>query len=323
MNESLIVENLKVYFPVRASLWRTSANVVKAVNDISFVVKKGETLGLVGESGCGKSTLGKAIVRLIRPTSGRIIFEGTDLNSLPRSDLEVLRKRFQIIFQDPYSSLNPRMKIKEILREPFMIHRQCSKKESSKRVRDLLELVGLRPESADKFPHEFSGGQRQRIGIARAIALQPDFIVADEPVSALDVSIQAQILNLLKNLQVNFKLTYLFISHDLKVISHICDRVIVMYLGRIMEILSREDLVNPNFQKHPYTEALIAAAPRTHPKLKRAREPLQGDIPSPARPPTGCVFQTRCPEATDRCRNEAPQLRTNSSGTHSTACHLR
>jgi oligopeptide/dipeptide ABC transporter ATP-binding protein len=320
MNSLLSVKNLNVHFPIRGGLFGKTRATVKAVNGVSLEIREGETLGLVGESGCGKSTLGKALLRLVRPTSGEILFNGKDLVGLSPKELRVFRKEMQIIFQDPFSSLNPRMSVGQILTEPLIIHKLHAASERRDRVLELLDLVGLRRESYDKLPHEFSGGQRQRIGIARALAVRPHFMVADEPVSALDVSIQSQILNLLRKLQSEFHLTYLFISHDLKVIRYLCDRIVVMYLGKVMEILTRDQLRNPDFKKHPYTTALIASAPRHHPDEVRTSPPLQGDIPSPARPPTGCVFHPRCPEATDRCRLEIPKLK---EGSHSVACHYR
>lgn len=322
MSVQLRLNQVSVEFPIFGGIFGRRVGEVKAVSDVSFEVHQGETVGLVGESGCGKSTLGKAIVRLIRTSNGSIHFENQDLARLSRSDLQNTRRRLQMVFQDPYSSLNPRMRVKSILAEPLNIHRLGAPRDRSKKVEELLELVGLRPESADKYPHEFSGGQRQRIGIARALAVKPSLIVADEPVSALDVSIQSQILNLLRTLQDDFKLTYLFISHNLNVVSYLCDRVVVMYLGRIMEILTHQQLVDPSYKKHPYTEALIAAAPKKHPNLKHSISPLEGDIPSPAHPPTGCVFHTRCPEAENRCRIEVPRLQSQTQS-HEVACHRR
>jgi oligopeptide transport system ATP-binding protein len=323
MTAQLELKNLNVHFPIRGGTFGRQIGAVRAVNDVSFTVRRGETLGLVGESGCGKSTLGKAILRLVKITSGSIFFENQNLTNLTREEIQPLRRKIQMIFQDPYSSLNPRLKVRDILSEPFEIHERLTRSERNKKVLELLHIVGLRPEFVEKYPHEFSGGQRQRIGIARALAVRPELIVADEPVSALDVSIQAQILNLLKSLQAEFKLTYLFISHDLNVIRYLCDRVVVMYLGRVMEVLTREQLLDPTFPKHPYTEALIAAAPKRHPNDRRERPPLQGDIPSPARPPAGCVFHTRCPEAQPICRAEIPVLKSPNHAEHLTACHFR
>lgn len=314
------IKNLTVSYPIMGGFLGRKVGEVRAVNDVSFEIQRGEILGLVGESGCGKSTLGKALVRLVQAAQGQIIFEGSDLRTLDAEQLRLTRKRIQMIFQDPYSSLNPRMKIGSILAEPLQIHRLAPKNSQRDRVMEILKTVGLRPESYDKYPHEFSGGQRQRIGIARALSVQPEFIVADEPVSALDVSIQAQILNLLKDLRSKFQLTYLFISHDLNVVRYLCDRVVVMYLGRVMEILTREQLADSNFKKHPYTEALLLAAPSKHPNQRRTQAPLQGDIPSPARPPSGCVFHTRCPEVVTDCAREIPALQQKSS---LVACHRR
>lgn len=314
------LQNLTVAYPIHGGLMGKKIGEIKAVNNVSFNIRRGETLGLVGESGCGKSTLGKSLLRLIEASEGEINFEGSNLRSLGGENLRKMRKRIQMIFQDPYSSLNPRMKIGSILSEPLEIHKICAASERKEKVIEILKTVGLRSESYDKYPHEFSGGQRQRIGIARALAVKPDFIVADEPVSALDVSIQAQILNLLKELQAQFHLTYLFISHDLNVIRYLCDRVVVMYVGRVMEILTREQLADPHFKKHPYTEALLAAAPRKHPDEKRLAPPLYGDIPSPAKPPLGCVFHPRCSEAIEECRTVIPALTQKSS---LVACHRR
>lgn len=310
MSETLLsISNLSVSYPIQGGLLGRKVGEVRAVNDVNFRIQKGEVLGLVGESGCGKSTLGKAILRLLEPSQGEIHFKGTALSGMRGGELRKWRRSIQMIFQDPYSSLNPRMTVGQTLGEPLLIHKLCPRSEIRSRVLKLLQRVGLRPESIDRYPHEFSGGQRQRIGIARALAVEPEFIVADEPVSALDVSIQAQILNLLKGLQQELGLTMLFISHDLNVIRYLCDRVVVMYLGRVMEILSRDELVDPHFPKHPYTQALLASAPRKHPSEHRDHVPLSGDIPSPARPPAGCVFHTRCPEVQGACRVDIPILR--------------
>jgi oligopeptide transport system ATP-binding protein len=315
------VEGLKMYFPVTAGLLvqRTVANV-KAVDGLSFHVERGETLGLVGESGCGKSTTGRAILQLYKPTAGSVRFDGTELTKLEGQELRRFRRRMQMIFQDPYSSLNPRMSVQQIVSEPMMIHELYKGQERLDRVTYLLNAVGLNPYFAKRFPHEFSGGQRQRIGIARALAVEPDFMVADEPVSALDVSIQAQIINLMEDLQQEFNLTYLFIAHDLAVVRHISDRVAVMYLGKIMELAdSNEVYQNP---LHPYTKALLSAVPITDPELERQRERiiLTGDVPSPLRPPPGCVFNTRCPIVIDECRERIPDWREVSPG-HWVACH--
>jgi oligopeptide transport system ATP-binding protein len=315
------VKDVKIYFSVTAGfLIQRKIAENKAVDGISFHVKKGETLGLVGESGCGKSTTGRAILQLYRPTSGEIIFDGKDLTKLRGNDMRLMRRKMQMIFQDPYASLNPRMSVKDIIGEPLVIHKMGSAKERSERVLELMRIVGLNPYYATRFPHEFSGGQRQRIGIARALAVSPDFIVCDEPVSALDVSIQAQIINLLEELQEQFGLTYLFIAHDLAVVRHISDRVAVMYLGKLMEQADSRDIYdNP---LHPYTKALLSAVPIPDPTLERKRERiiLTGDVPSSLRPPRGCVFHTRCPIAIEECRVEIPAWREAEPG-HWVACH--
>lgn len=312
------VKNLKKYFPVRKGLFGQKKSFVKAVDDVSFTINKGETLGLVGESGCGKSTTGRLLLQLLQPTEGKILFEGEDLSTLNKKEIQTARKNFQMVFQDPYASLNPRMKVKEIIMEPMIIH-GYDRVTMEKRVRELLNIVGLSAFHGDRFAHEFSGGQRQRIGIARALAINPKLIIADEPVSALDVSIQSQILNLLKDLQKEFDLTYLFISHNLSVVEHISDRVGVMYLGRVVEIADKETLYRQ--PKHPYTKSLLSAVPIADPKLKRERIILKGDIPSPTNPPSGCTFHTRCPLATDICRQKAPQLRLVDDGQY-VSCHL-
>lgn len=312
------VKNLKKYFPIRKGIIGQKKSVVKAVDGVSFTINKGETLGLVGESGCGKSTTGRLLMRLLEPTEGQIIFEGNDLLQLSKNEIRSARKNFQMIFQDPYASLNPRMKVKDIINEPLVIH-GYDKGKREKRVRELLDIVGLSASHGDRYPHEFSGGQRQRIGIARALAISPKLIIADEPVSALDVSIQSQILNLLKDLQKEFNLTYLFISHNLSVVEHISDRVGVMYLGKIVEIADQEILYkNP---LHPYTKSLLSAVPIPDPKVKRERIILKGDIPSPANPPRGCTFHTRCPFATDICKQKAPILQQVSDKQY-VSCHL-
>jgi oligopeptide transport system ATP-binding protein len=310
-----------MYFPVTAGfiISRKIADN-KAVDDISFVVKRGETLGLVGESGCGKSTTGRAILQLYRATEGQIIFDGADLTTMRGNDLRRMRRKMQMIFQDPYASLNPRMSIRDIVGEPLLIHKLGNSSERRDRVQELLRIVGLNPYYASRFPHEFSGGQRQRIGIARALAVSPDFIVCDEPVSALDVSIQAQIINLLEELQEQFGLTYLFIAHDLAVVRHISNRVAVMYLGKLMELADRNEIYdNP---LHPYTKALLSAVPIPDPALERKRERiiLTGEVPSSLRPPRGCVFHTRCPIAIDDCRQIIPEWREAQPG-HWVACH--
>jgi oligopeptide transport system ATP-binding protein len=311
LGETLVdVQDLQVYFPVSAGvIFQRKVADVKAVDGLSFSIKRGETLGLVGESGCGKSTTGKAILQLIRPTDGHVSFEGEDLTKLSGGKLRRFRRKMQMIFQDPYASLNPRMSVGSIIGEPITIHKLASGKEKKEKVQNLLTTVGLNPYFANRFPHEFSGGQRQRIGIARALAVEPDFIVCDEPVSALDVSIQAQIINLLQDLQDQFNLTYLFIAHDLSVVRHISDRVGVMYLGHMMELTDRDSIFdNP---LHPYTKALLSAVPIPDPEVERQRERiiLLGDVPSPLRPPSGCVFHTRCPIAIDECRARRPDWR--------------
>ena len=300
------VRHLTKYFPIGAGFLGGGDDVVRAVDDVSFSIRRGETFGLVGESGCGKSTTGRSILRLIEPTSGEVVFEGKDMLSLSSNELRRLRREMQIIFQDPYSSLNPRMRVGEIIEEPLVIHRAGNRSERADRVAELLRLVGLEPEHAVRYPHEFSGGQRQRIGIARALALNPKFIVCDEPVSALDVSVQAQIVNLLQDLQEQLGLTYLFISHGLSVVEHISTRVGIMYLGKLVEIASSEEIFrNP---LHPYTKALLSAIPIPDPELRRERLLLKGDIPTAIEPPSGCRFRTRCPIAEPRCADEEPAL---------------
>jgi oligopeptide transport system ATP-binding protein len=300
----LEVENLKMYFPVKSGIIiQKHVADVKAVDGVSFFIRKGETLGLVGESGCGKTTTGRCVLQLYDQTEGTITFKGKVLNNLKGAELRALRKSMQVIFQDPYSSLNPRMTAGNIIGEPLIVHKLVRTKEEYKeRVADLLQTVGLNPYMADRYPHEFSGGQRQRIGIARALSVQPDFIVCDEPISALDVSIQAQVINLLEDLQQELGLTYLFIAHDLSVVRHISDRIAVMYLGHIVEIATPEELYNNPL--HPYTQALLSAVPIPDPVIERSRNRivLEGDVPSPLRPPTGCVFHTRCPIATEECK---------------------
>ena len=306
------VRHLVKHFPVEGS-----DDVVRAVDDVSFEILQGETLGLVGESGCGKSTVGRCLLRLIEPTAGQIDFDGRNVRSLNKTDLRELRREMQIVFQDPYASLNPRMKVGDIVGEPLVIHRIGTKNERRERVGELLRRVGLDPDYRERYPHEFSGGQRQRIGVARTLALNPKLIVADEPVSALDVSVQAQVVNLLQDLQKEFGLTYLFISHGLAVVEHISTRVAVMYLGRIVEIASAANLyLRP---LHPYTQALLSAIPVPDPKRKRERIVLQGDVPTPMNPPSGCRFRTRCPIAVDECARIDPELRELSPG-HRVAC---
>lgn len=302
----LDIRNLRKYFPVRGGLLSRAVAQVKAVDDVSFSVRRGEVVGLVGESGSGKTTVGRTVLMLQQPTAGEIIFEGTDISKLGPGRMRDYRKRMQIIFQDPYASLNPRMTVGAIIGEALSTHRLATGKALDERVAELLRQVGLRGSHMQRYPHEFSGGQRQRIGIARALAVDPDFIVADEPVSALDVSIQAQVVNLLDDLKSRLGLTMLFIAHDLAVVKHISDRVIVMYLGRIMEVAPARTLYAA--PRHPYTEALLASVPIPDPTVRRAHAPLQGDIPSPINPPSGCVFRTRCPIASKECAEVVPPL---------------
>ena len=318
----LVVKNLVKYFPIRGGLLSREVASVKAVQGVSFTLKRGETLGLVGESGCGKSTLGRAITRLIEPTSGEVYLGGVDILSLSPNRLREQRREMQFIFQDPYASLNPRMTVGSIIEEPLKIHSlYTGRKEKRKRVYELLDLVGLRKESVNSYPHEFSGGQRQRIGIARSLAVNPSLIICDEPVSALDVSIQAQIINLLEDLQEQLNLTYLFISHDLRVVEHISDRVAVMYLGKLMEVADSKTIYkNP---KHPYTVALLSAVPLPDPAHKKHRILLKGDVASPLTPPPGCVFHTRCQmNIINDCKTIVPPLRQINGPQHFTACHL-
>lgn len=319
MTTLLEVRNLKKHYPIRKGFFSKQVGAVKAVDGITLSVEQGETLAVVGESGCGKSTTGRAILRLIEPTEGEIMFGGTDVRSLNTEQLRRFRTDMQMVFQDPYASLDPRWTVQRILEEPLRTHGSAPASELRSRVEQLMEVVGLSPYQAHRFPHEFSGGQRQRIGIARALALNPKFIVCDEPVSALDVSIQAQVLNLMQDLQEQYGLTYMFISHDLSVVKFISDRVAVMYLGRIVELAPTKAL----FAKplHPYTQALMSAVPVPNPGAKKQRIVLTGDVPNPETPPTGCAFHPRCPHAMDRCKSEAPVLRELDSG-HQAACHL-
>lgn len=315
------VEGLKMHFPITSGIFQRTVGHIKAVDGVNFSIFRGETLGLVGESGCGKSTTGRAILQLYRPTAGHVYFDEIDLTTLKGDDLRRQRRRMQMIFQDPYASLNPRMTVGAIVGEPLEVHGHGNRKENRERVQELLRIVGLNPYFVNRYPHEFSGGQRQRIGVARALAMNPDFIVCDEPISALDVSIQAQIINLLEDLQAQFGLTYLFIAHDLSVVRHISDRVAVMYLGKIVELTDRTELyTNP---KHPYTQALLSAVPIPDPVIeeKRHRIILEGDVPSPANPPKGCHFCTRCPRVMDICREQEPPFKDYGKD-HQVACWL-
>jgi len=319
MEPLLVVKDLKKYFPVKKGLWFGERADVRAVDGVSFAIGRGETLGLVGESGCGKSTTARLVLRLLEPTAGEVHFGKTPVFKANRKEMHQLRRKMQIVFQDPYSSLDPRMSVKEIVGEGLVIHRLARGKEKTDRVAELLEMVGLGREHMGRYPHEFSGGQRQRIGIARALAVGPELLIADEPVSALDVSIQAQVINLFEDLQGQLGLTYLFIAHDLRVVKHISDRVAVMYLGQIVELAESDELYrNP---LHPYTQALLSAIPVTDPKTKRQRIILEGDPPSPIQVPAGCRFHPRCPKRFDPCDTEAPVLREVSPG-HWVSCHL-
>lgn len=318
-NVLLSVDDLVKHFPIMRGVLQRQVGAVRAVDGISFDIHRGETLGLVGESGCGKSTTGRAVLQLHRPTSGSVRFEGTDLTQIKGEELRLMRRKMQMIFQDPYASLNPRMTVGEIIGEPLLVHKVATKAEADERVKQLLELVKLNPSFSTRYPHEFSGGQRQRIGIARALALQPSFIVCDEPISALDVSIQAQVVNLLEELQNKFNLTYLFIAHDLSMVRHISDRVAVMYLGVMVELATRDELYSHPL--HPYSQALLSAVPIPDPVAEAARQRtiLTGDVPSPANPPSGCRFRTRCPIAEAICAESRPEFREIRPG-HFVAC---
>lgn len=318
-NHLLEVKNLSKHFPITGGLFKRKIGDVKAVDQVSFFVKQGETFGLVGESGCGKSTTGRTLLRLMEPTGGQILFNGTDIATLKGEELRKARRDLQMVFQDPYASLNPQMTVEQLIEEPLNIHNIGEKKDRHDRVLQIMDTVGLNKNFAGRYPHEFSGGQRQRIGIARALALQPKLIVADEPVSALDVSIQSQVVNLMDDLQQEFGLTYIFIAHDLSVVRHISDRVGVMYLGRMAEIAPKDELYTK--PAHPYTEALLSAVPIPNPRLKRERIILQGDVPSPSNPPKGCAFHPRCPKAFDRCKVERPEM-IHLGSEHYVACHL-
>ncbi len=319
METLLSVENLEVHFPIKKGLLSRTAGYVYAVDGVSLTLQKGETLGIVGESGCGKTTTGLAVLRLIEPTAGTVRFGETDITALSTSELRALKKEIQMIFQDPYSSLNPRMTVNHILRDPMEIHDMYPGAERKERIAYLLEKVGLRPEQGRRYPHEFSGGQRQRIGIARALALNPQVIIGDEPVSALDVSIQAQIINLLIDLQQEFHLSYIIIAHDLAVVEHICDRIAVMYLGKVVELSDYNNVYA--IPKHPYTQALLSAIPVADPRVKKERMILKGDVPSPINPPSGCAFHPRCPHRMDVCDQKVPELKDIGSN-HQVACYL-
>ncbi|WP_147804087.1 ABC transporter ATP-binding protein [Alkalicoccus halolimnae] len=315
----LKVNNLKKFFPLKGGVFGKQVGEVKAVNDITFEVYEGEVLGIVGESGCGKSTAGKSLLRLIEPTDGEIIFDGNNVTDMTKEEMRKMRRDMQIIFQDPYASLNPRHNVEKILGEPLLVHGIGDKETRKEKVKEILEIVGLPGEHASRYPHQFSGGQRQRIGIARALIVRPRLIVCDEPVSALDVSIQSQILNLMEDLQEEFNLTYIFIAHDLSVVKHISHRIAVMYLGKIVELASNEDLYKEPL--HPYTQSLMSAVPEPDPDVSKDRIILEGDVPSPSNPPAGCPFHTRCPSVMDVCRTVTPEFR-EIKANHFASCHL-
>lgn len=319
MTALLEIQSLKKYFPVHSGVFQKVVAQVRAVDDVSFSIKKGEILGLVGESGCGKTTLGRMTLRLIEPTGGKVLFEGQDILQFDKKAMNLIRPRMQIIFQDPYSSLNPRFTVKQILGESMLVHGHATRQDLTEKVEALMTRVGLSPEYQNRYPHEFSGGQRQRVGIARALALNPHYIVCDEPVSALDVSIQAQIINLLMELQADLNLTLLFISHDLNVVKHLSNRTAVMYLGRVVELAPTLKL--NEHAAHPYTRALLAARPNLDPRQRKRNAPLPGEVPSPMNPPSGCHFHPRCPEAMDHCRTETPKMVALDED-HFVHCHL-